>query len=224
LTGKDLIQQANTQGLTGSARRDYIEAGRAVTATPKAPTPTTSTIQSSLSSGSTKPTTTSAPATIQSTTTSTPSKTTITPTTVTPVASSINAPISAKTVLSPKTTLTPSSPEAKKTGKQLIAESNQLGLTGQARRDYIMKGRENKPIAEENSILKQQQNLLEDQKREDERFKNKEQERVNLDESSLLEAKAKNKVTLDKYFADTEDQENRYFNDYEAEQNKLFSE
>ncbi len=224
MTGKDLIQQANTQGLTGSARRDYIEAGRAVTATPKVPTPTTSTIQSSLSSSGTKATTSSAPATIQSTTTSTPSKTTITPTTVAPVASSINAPISAKTVLSPQTTLTPSSPEAKKTGKQLIAETNQLGLTGQARRDYIMKGRENKPIAEENSILKQQQNLLEDQKREDERFKNKEQERVNLDESSLLEAKAKNKVTLDKYFADTEDQENKYFNDYEAEQNKLFSE
>ena len=106
----------------------------------------------------------------------------------------------------------------------MIAETNQLGLTGQARRDYIMKGREDKPIAEQNSILKQQQSLLEDQKKEDERFKNKEQERVNLDESSLLEAKAKNKVTLDKYFADTEDQENKYFNDYEAEQNKLFSE
>lgn len=55
LLGKDLIQQANTQGLTGSARRDYIEAGRAVTSTPVAkastPAPTTSTIQSSLSSG-----------------------------------------------------------------------------------------------------------------------------------------------------------------------------
>lgn len=220
MTGKDLIQQANTQGLTGSARRDYIEAGRAVTATPKAPTPATSTIQRSLSSGRY----TSAPATIQSATTSTPSKATIASTQATPAPTSINAPISAKTVLSPKTTLTPSSPEAKKTGKQLIAESNQLGLTGQARRDYIMKGREDKPIAEQNSILKQQQSLLEDQKKEDERFKNKEQERVNLDESSLLEAKAKNKVTLDKYFADTEEQENRYFNEYEAEQNRLFSE
>lgn len=126
MTGKDLIQQANTQGLTGSARRDYIEAGRAVTATPKATTPATSTIQSSLSSGRS----TSAPATIQSATTSTPSKATIASTQATPTATatSINAPISAKTVLSPQTTLTPSSPEAKKTGKQLIAETNQLGL------------------------------------------------------------------------------------------------
>lgn len=129
MTGKDLIQQANTQGLTGSARRDYIEAGRAVTATPKATTPATSTIQSSLSSGRS----TSAPATIQSATTSSkvataPSKSTITPATVTPAASSINTPVTTKTVLSPQTTLTPSSPEAKKTGKQLIAETNQLGL------------------------------------------------------------------------------------------------
>lgn len=235
LLGKDLIQQANTQGLTGSARRDYIEAGRTiatpVVSTPKVSTPATSTIQSSLSSGgSTKaPTTTSAPATIQSATTSskvtaTPSKTTITPTTVTPAASSINAGVTTKTVLSPQTTLTPSSPEAKKTGKQLIAETNQLGLKWQARRDYILKGRENKPIAEENTILKQQTNLFEDQKREEERFKNEEQARVNLDESSLLAAKAKNKETLDKYFVDTEEQENKYFNDYEAEQNKLFSE
>lgn len=141
LLGKDLIQQANTQGLTGSARRDYIEAGRAiatpvaVVAKPTTPSPATSTIQSSLSSGgSTKaPTTTSAPATIQSSTTSgkvatAPSKSTIAPTTVTPAASSINTGISTKTVLSPQTTLTPSSPEAKKTGKQLIAETNQLGL------------------------------------------------------------------------------------------------
>lgn len=106
----------------------------------------------------------------------------------------------------------------------MIAETAKLGLTGQARRDYIMKGREDKPIADGNSILKQQQNLFEDQKKEEERFKNEEQDRVNLDESSLLAAKAKNKETLDKYFADTEDQENRYFSDYEAEQNKLFSE
>lgn len=106
----------------------------------------------------------------------------------------------------------------------MIAETNKLGLTGQARRDYIMKGRENKPIAEENTILKQQTNLLEDQKREEERFKNEEQARVDLDESSLLAAKAKNKETLDKYFADMEEQENRYFNEYEAEQNRLFSE
>jgi len=141
LLGKSLIQQADAQGLTGSARRDYIEAGRAITtpvavvAKPTTPSPATSTIQSSLSSGgSTKaPTTTSAPATIQSSTTSgkvatAPSKSTITPTTVTPAASSINSGISTKTVLSPQTTLTPSSPEAKKTGKQLIAETNQLGL------------------------------------------------------------------------------------------------
>ena len=200
LLGKSLIQQADAQWLTGSARRDYIEAGRAiatpvVTTTPKVTTPTTSTIQGSLSSSGTKASsTTTPPATIQGSTTSSKVATTTTPAT-------INSGISTKTVLSPQTTLTPSSPEAKKTGKQLIAESNKLGLTGQARRDYIMKGRENKPIAEENTILKQQTNLLEDQKREEERFKNEEQARVNLDESSLLAAKAKNKETLDKYFA-----------------------
>ena len=226
--GKDLIQQANTQGLTGSARRDYIEAGRAiatpVVSTPKVSAPATSTIQSSLSSGGS----TKAPATIQSATTSSKVAT-----------ARVNQLLLLQQLpqqhlqsilvlppkqFSPQTTLTPSSPEAKKTGKQLIAESNQLGLTGQARRDYIMKGRENKPIAEENTIFKQQANLFEDQKREEERFKNEEQARVNLDESSLLAAKAKNKETLDKYFADTEEQENKYFNDYEAEQNKLFSE
>ena len=208
LLGKTLIQQANSQGLTGSARRDYIDAGRSVATTPTVTTPKVSTIQSTLSGGSTR---SSTPTPI-----ATPYKA--------PVATSINAPLSAKTVLSSQTTLTPSSPEAKKTGKQLIAETAKLGLTGQARRDYIMKGREDKPIAEGNSILKQQQNLFEDQKKEEERFKNEEQDRVNLDESSLLATKAKNKETLDKYFADLEEQENRYFSDYEAEQNKLFSE
>lgn len=118
-----MILQANTQGLTGSARRNYIEAGRAITtpvavvAKPTTPSPATSTIQRSLSSGGS----TKAPATIQSATTSGK-------VTATPAASSINSGISTKTVLSPQTTLTPSSPEAKKTGKQLIAETNQLGL------------------------------------------------------------------------------------------------
>ena len=217
LLGKDLIQQANTQGLTGSARRDYIEAGRSVASAPAtvASAPKASTIQSGIS---TKP---SSSSTIQSTLS--PSKVATTPYKA-PVATSINAPLSAKTVLSSSTTLTPSSPEAKKTGKQLIAETAKLGLTGQARRDYIMKGREDKPITEESTILKQQNSLLEDQKKEDERIKDTEKERVNLDESTLLATKAKNKETLDKYFADTEEQENRYFSDYEAEQNKLFSE
>lgn len=217
LLGKDLIQQANSQGLTGSARRDYIEAGRSVASAPAtvASAPKASTIQSGIS---TKP---SSSSTIQSTLS--PSKVATTPYKA-PVATSINTPVTTKSVLSSQTTLTPSSPEAKKTGKQLIAETAKLGLTGQARRDYIMKGREDKPIAEGNSILKQQQNLFEDQKKEEERFKNEEQDRVNLDESSLLAAKAKNKETLDKYFADTEYQENKYFSDYEAEQNKLFSE
>lgn len=217
LLGKDLIQQANSQGLTGSARRDYIEAGRSVASAPAtvASAPKASTIQSGIS---TKP---SSSSTIQSTLS--PSKVATTPYKA-PVATSINTPVTTKSVLSSQTTLTPSSPEAKKTGKQLIAETAKLGLTGQARRDYIMKGREDKPIAEGNSILKQQQNLFEDQKKEEERFKNEEQDRVNLDESTLLATKAKNKETLDKYFADTEEQENRYFSDYEAEQNKLFSE
>ena len=217
LLGKDLIQQANSQGLTGSARRDYIEAGRSVASAPAtvASAPKASTIQSGIS---TKP---SSSSTIQSTLS--PSKVATTPYKA-PVATSINTPVTTKSVLSSQTTLTPSSPEAKKTGKDLILETQKLGLTGQARRDYIMKGREDKPIEEGNSILKQQQNLFEDQKKEEERFKNEEQDRVNLDESTLLATKAKNKETLDKYFADTEEQENRYFNDYEAEQNKLFSE
>lgn len=127
-------------------------------------------------------------------------------------------------VLSPQTTMTTNSPEAKKTTKDLIAEANKSGLTGQAKRDFILSGRENKKIAQENTILKQQESLIDDSKKEAERVQQTEQERVEQDKASLLETKAKNQETIKKYFEDSVNEEQSYYDEYEAEQNRLLSE
>ncbi len=127
-------------------------------------------------------------------------------------------------ILSSQTTSTINSPAGKKTTKDLIAEANNAGLTGQAKRDFILGGREDKKIAQENTILKQQESLVEDAKREAERVQKTEQDRIEQDKVTLLDTKTKNQETIKKYFEDSINEEQSYYDEYETEQNRLLSE
>lgn len=97
-------------------------------------------------------------------------------------------------------------------------------MSSKERRDYITKRREESKIAKENTILKQQESLIDDSKKEAERVQTTEKDRIDEDKQTLLETKAKNQETINKYFNDSIEEENRYFNEYESEQNRLLSE